>query len=123
MLRDFFIIGINDHSILWKLLTDSVANLAKVMEIAIACMQTAKSLCVSSNKSKVIQQDPSVNKITFGYKQKCFSKPLNSPPPPDISESTQNVGVPPGSRTIITSPQVMFYPLTDSSHIGLLVHP
>ena len=46
-----------------------------------------------SNKSKVIQKDPSVNKVTFGYKQKCFSKPPNSPPPPDISESTRKVGV------------------------------
>ena len=62
MLRDFFIIGINDDSILWKLLTESDPNLAKVMEIATACMQTAKSLRVISNKSKVIQQDPSVNK-------------------------------------------------------------
>ena len=52
-------------------------------------MQTAESLRVISNKSKVIQQDPSVNKVTFGYKQKCFSKPPNSPPPPNISEVTQ----------------------------------
>ena len=93
MLRDFFIIGINDDSILWKLLTESDPNLAKVMEIATACMQTAKSLRVIFNKSKVIQQDPSVNKVTFGLKQKCFSKPPNSPPPPDISESTRKVGV------------------------------
>ncbi len=90
---DFFIIGINDDSILRKLHTESDPNLAKVMEIATVCMQTAESLRVISNKSKVIQQDPSVNKVTFGYKQKCFSKPPNSPPPPDISESTRKVGV------------------------------
>ena len=68
-------------------------NLVKVMEIAAACLQTAKSLRVISNKSKVIQQDPSVNKVTFGYKQKCVTKPQNTPPPPDISESTWKVGV------------------------------
>ena len=68
MLRDFFIIGINDDSILRKLLTESDPNLAKVMEIATVCMQTAESLRVISNKSKVIQQDPSVNKVTFGFK-------------------------------------------------------
>ena len=84
MSRDIFIIGIND-SILWKLLTESDHNLAEVMEIATACMQTAERLCVISNKSKVIQQNPSVNQVTFGYKQKCFSKPPNSPPPADIS--------------------------------------
>ena len=93
MLRDLFIIGINDDSILWKLLTETDPNLAKVMEIATACMQTADSLRVISNKSKVIQQDPSVNKVTFGCKQKCFSKPPNSPPPPDICVSTRKVGV------------------------------
>ena len=75
MFRDFFIIGINDDSILRKLLSESDPNLAKVMEIATVCMQTAESLHVISNKSNVIEQDPSVNKVTFGYKQKCFSKP------------------------------------------------
>ena len=93
MLLDYFTICINDDSILQKLLTESNPNLAKVMEIATACMQTAESLRVISNKSKVIKQDPSVNKVTFGYKQKCFSKPPNSPPPPDISESTRKVEV------------------------------
>ena len=62
MLRDFFIIGINDDSILRKLLTESDLNLAKVMETATACMQTAESLRVITNKSKVIQQDPSVTR-------------------------------------------------------------
>ena len=69
MLRDFFIIGINDDSILRKLLPESDPNLAKVMEIATGCTQTAESLRLISHKSKVIQQDPSVNKVTFGYKQ------------------------------------------------------
>ena len=67
MFHDFFIIGINDDSILWKLHSDSDPNLAKVMEIATVCMRTAESLRVISNKSKVIQQDPSVSKVTFGY--------------------------------------------------------
>ena len=93
MFRDSFVIGINDDPILCELLPESDPNLAKVMEIVTACMQTAKSLRVISNKSKVIQQDPSVNKVTFDYKQVCFSKPPNSPPPPDISESTRKVGV------------------------------
>ena len=77
MFRDFLIIGINDDSIMWKLLAESDPNWAKVMEIATACMQTTESLRLISNKSKVIQQDPSVNKVTFGYKLKCFSKPPN----------------------------------------------
>ena len=93
MLRDLFIIGINDDSILWKLRTESDPNLAKVMEIATECKQTTESLRVISNRSKVIQQDPSVNKVNFGCKQKCFSKPPNSPPPPEISESTRKVRV------------------------------
>ena len=71
--------GVNDDSILRKLIPESDPNLAKIMEIATACLQTAESLRVISNKSKVIQQDPSVNKVTFGYKQKCFSKQPNSP--------------------------------------------
>ena len=53
MLRDF-LIGINDDSILRKLLPESDPNLAKVMEIATACMQTTESLRVISSKSKVI---------------------------------------------------------------------
>ena len=50
MLCDFFIISINDDSILRKLLTESDPNLAKVMEIATVCMQTAESLRVISHK-------------------------------------------------------------------------
>ena len=67
MLRDVIKISINDDSTLRKLLTESDADLAEVMEIATVCMRTAESLRVISNKSKVIQQDPSVSKVTFGY--------------------------------------------------------
>ena len=49
MLHDFSIIGINDDSILQKLLTESNPNLAKVMEIATACMKSAENLRVISN--------------------------------------------------------------------------
>ena len=45
MLRDFFIIGIID-SILQKLLPESDPNLAKLMEIAPAYVQTAERACV-----------------------------------------------------------------------------
>ena len=54
MLRDFLIIGIDDDSILRKHLPESDDNLAKVMGMATACMQTSESLRVNSNKSKVI---------------------------------------------------------------------
>ena len=44
-----YIIGINDDSILRKLLPESDPNLAKVMEIATACMKSAENLRVISN--------------------------------------------------------------------------
>ena len=92
-LKQYFVANNSDDSILRKLLPKSDRNLAKVMEIVTACMQTAESLCAISNKLKVIQQDPSFNKVTFGCKQKCFSKPPHSPPPPDVYESTRKVGL------------------------------
>ena len=56
MSHDFFIIGINDDSILRKLLTETDHNLAKVMEIATACMQTAESLRVISKSQKLFSR-------------------------------------------------------------------
>ena len=52
-----------------KLLIEPNPNLVKVIETVTVCTQTAESRRVASLRSKVTHHEPSLNKVTLGYKK------------------------------------------------------